>query len=71
MTAAGYKYARTGENIGWNYRTPKEAVAGWMNSPPHKENILTKPYTDIGVAVAKNERGEPYWIQVFGTPQAR
>ena len=64
--AAGYKYRALGENIGWNAKGPKEAVAGWMDSEPHRENILKPEYTEIGVAVAKSKTGEPYWVQVFG-----
>jgi uncharacterized protein YkwD len=66
---AGYKYARTGENISWRYATAKAAVAGWMTSPPHKETILNEEYTEIGVGVKKNAKGERYWVQVFGRPQ--
>lgn len=69
VTAAGYKYARTGENIAWNAKDPGAAVAGWMDSKPHRENILQEEYTEIGVAVAKNAKGEPYWVQVFGKPR--
>lgn len=68
VTAAGYKFARTGENIGWKYRTPKEAVAGWMGSDGHRANILSTGFTDVGVAVAKNANGESYWVMVFGSP---
>jgi uncharacterized protein YkwD len=67
----GYRYSSTGENIAWNAVTPKEVVKGWMESPPHKENILKPEYTEIGVAVAKNKKGERYWVQVFGTPRIR
>ena len=66
---AGYKYSETGENVAWNSSTPKEVVKGWMESPHHKENILKPDFTEIGVAVAKNKKGEPYWVQVFGTPK--
>lgn len=69
VTEAGYTYARTGENIGYRYPTGPAAVTGWMDSPPHKENILNKEYTEIGVAVRKNAKGERYWVQVFGRPR--
>jgi uncharacterized protein YkwD len=68
ITAAGYKFRQWGENVGWKYETPKAAVAEWMDSPIHKDNILNKDFTEIGVAVAKNEKGEPYWVQVFAAP---
>ena len=66
---AGYKYSLIGENIAWNAKSPKEVVEGWMDSEPHKENILKKEFTEIGVTMAKSEKGEPYWVQVFGTPR--
>ena len=69
VAAAGYKYAAVGENILWNAAGPKQAVAGWMDSKPHKENVLKDAYADVGVAVAKSAKGEPYWVQVFGKPK--
>jgi uncharacterized protein YkwD len=66
--AAGYKSTYIGENVSWNQKDPKEALAEWMDSEPHRANILKKEYTEIGVAVAKNSKGEPYWVQVFGKP---
>jgi uncharacterized protein YkwD len=69
IKAAGYPGRKTGENIAWNPRSPAAAVEGWMNSPPHKENILTKEYTEIGVGLATSANGEPYWVQVFGNPR--
>jgi uncharacterized protein YkwD len=68
---AGYPYTRTAENVAWNQPTPKAVVAVWMNSPQHKENILTAEFTEIGVAVARNAKGEPYWVQVFAAPRDR
>jgi uncharacterized protein YkwD len=65
---AGYQYRLIGENIAWSPETPKEVLEGWMNSPMHRENILKEEFTEIGVGVAKNQKGEQYWVQVFGTP---
>ena len=65
---AGYKYTTTAENIAWNQKTPKDVVAVWMNSEIHKKNILGEDFTEIGVAIVTNAKGEPYWVQVFGTP---
>ena len=44
------------ENIGWgkNRRaTPAKIVAAWMQSPPHRANILSGSYQQLGVGVAK------------------
>jgi uncharacterized protein YkwD len=64
--AAGYKSEFVGENIAWNQKAPKDVLKAWMESEGHRENILNAEYTEIGVAVAKNKDGEPYWVQVFG-----
>jgi uncharacterized protein YkwD len=43
-----------GENIGWgsgSLATPRAAVRGWMNSPPHRENLLNAQFTEIGVGI--------------------
>jgi uncharacterized protein YkwD len=48
-----------GENIAWGagpYATPKGIVHMWMNSPPHKENILSRRFREIGIGIA---RGAP------------
>lgn len=68
IKAEGYEFSRAGENIAWNDATPKAALATWMGSAPHKENILTKEFSDIGVGVATDAKGERYWVQVFATP---
>jgi uncharacterized protein YkwD len=65
---AGYEYRGAGENIAWNKKDAKEAVESWMQSQGHRENILNDQYTEIGVAMAKNAKGERYWCQVFAVP---
>ncbi len=69
VRAAGYEYRTVGENIAWNQRTPAEVVDGWMDSKGHRRNLLSNDFTHIGVAVATNAKGEPYWVQVFGSPK--
>jgi uncharacterized protein YkwD len=65
VKATGYKPRAVGENIAFR-GTAKETVADWMDSEPHRKNILNPDYTEIGVAVVKNAKGERYWVQVFG-----
>jgi uncharacterized protein YkwD len=67
-TRAGYHYLSTGENVAMGYRTVPQVMEVWMNSPPHKKNILNGEYTEIGVAVAYDEENKPYWSAEFGKP---
>ena len=43
-----YDFTRSGENIAVGYGTPASVVDGWMNSPGHRINILTAPFTHLG-----------------------
>ena len=53
MQRAGYVGLWGGENIYGGYNTsPAEAYAWWMNSTPHRENILGQYYRDVGVGYA-------------------
>ena len=68
----GYDYVVTGENlILGNFKNEQEVVQLWMDSPGHRENILNKRFTEIGVAVVKGTyKGKIAWIgvQEFGLP---
>ena len=65
VQAAGYS-APLGENIAWGWRTPTDVLNAWMNSAPHKANILNCSARSIGVGMAKKADGTPYWTQEFG-----
>ncbi len=67
---AKYDYRRMAENIAMSGGDPSMEVIFklWMDSPPHKANILKDGLTEIGIGVAKNGKGETYCTQVFGTP---
>lgn len=60
LDEAGVRYWTAGENIAAGYATPAQVVAGWMNSPGHRANILNSSFTTIGVG-----RDGNYWVQLF------
>lgn len=68
IKAAGYSFLAAGENIAWNPRDAESAMRTWMGSDGHRANILSREFTEVGVAVMTNSRGERYWTQVFARP---
>ncbi len=58
-----YNWRFAAENVAAGYRTPKDVMTGWINSPGHNANILSIKSRDIGVAY--NSKGN-YWTQNFG-----
>ena len=71
MTDAGYAYRRAAENLAAGGRTPADAVAQWLNSPPHRANMLNCALRDTGVGYVDDPDDRlgyrAYWTQVFGT----
>jgi uncharacterized protein YkwD len=67
-----YSYLSIGENLALgNFANDKELLDAWMASPGHRENILNKGFTEIGVAVLPGRyEGKDTWIAVqeFGSP---
>lgn len=66
--AVGYHYSWLGENIAFNFPDPQSVMNAWMNSTEHRANILEANYTQIGVAIAYDSNGLPYFAQEFGRP---
>jgi len=65
MKQFGITYTAAGENIAMGQPTATSVMNGWMNSPGHRANILSKDFTEIGVGLAKNANGSIYWTQDF------
>ena len=67
-TRSGYRWRAIGENIAAGQGSAKQVVAGWLASPGHCENIMSREFADMGAAYAINPRSamEIYWTQAFG-----
>jgi len=54
-----------GENIAYNYSTPQSALAAWLASPGHKDNIEGN-YTHFGIAITEDpDTGNKYYTNIF------
>ena len=73
ITATGYEYQTSAENIAAGYPTANYVVQAWMDSPTHRANILNHELTNIGIGYfyLANDTGahnyHHYWTQDFGT----
>lgn len=58
-----------GENIAAGYGSPKAVVAGWMDSPGHRANILNPNFEELGVGYIHVDNDPNiycnYWVQIF------
>ncbi len=74
ISATGYSFSYAGENLAYGFDTSSATVAGWMNSPPHRANVLNVNYTDVGFgyANAPNYQGtgeETIVVAMYAKPQ--
>ncbi|MGN7386376.1 CAP domain-containing protein [Sporosarcina sp. SAFN-015] len=59
------KFRRAGENLAYGQSSSIFAHEGLMNSKGHRENILIKDYSHLGIGVAFNEKSQPYYTENF------
>jgi uncharacterized protein YkwD len=73
MRDANYLFLRGGENIAaCDAKFPQtELMQYWMDSKPHRENILGPDFTDIGLGLASAKDGKVYYTQVFSKPREK
>jgi uncharacterized protein YkwD len=74
LTAVGYLGGDdswvVGENIGWgqaSLATARSMVTAWMNSPGHRENLLSADYTQVGLGLALGTPNDQTWGATYTT----
>jgi hypothetical protein len=76
VNAQGYSYQKLGQNLATGFSNEQSTIDGWMNSPPHRENLLDPSFTQVGFGFANNPNytsagGGPMTIVVafYGQPR--
>ena len=71
LSLSGYRYSMAGENLAIDFFSAAEVVAAMMKSPPHRANILSASYKDVGVSVVPGENlgyQRYYVVMHFASP---
>lgn len=55
-----------GENVAYGFTNAAKVQRAWLNSPPHRKNMLNGKFNRIGVGVYKSKTGTFYYAVVFG-----
>jgi uncharacterized protein YkwD len=61
------KLTGVSENIAWNYPSGTKTVRAWTRSPGHAKNLRASAMRYIGVGAVKDDDGQWWVAQVFGT----
>jgi uncharacterized protein YkwD len=70
ITYHGYLPATRAENIAAGYSSAQQTFNQWVNSPPHRSNMLNPNLTAIGIGYGYNAAStyDHYWTTTFGGP---
>jgi len=77
VNAAGYRYAIFGENLfagTWGKISPRDVVSAWLQSPPHRANILSGKFRHVGAAPVRANgllggTDAVVWTATFASPR--
>ncbi len=71
ITSAGYSWRLVGENVAAGSATAEQAVEDWLKSPGHCANLMSRDFTETGIAFVVNPASTAgiYWTQVFAAPR--
>lgn len=67
---ANYQYLYAGENLARDFYESNAVMTAWLNSPTHRDNILSSRYRETGIAVVQDMfQGQEtiLVVQLFGT----
>jgi hypothetical protein len=67
----GYNYSYVGENLAMDFTTSEAIMAAWNDSLPHKKNLLSPYYQEIGIAALPGKfqgQDTTVVVQTFGSP---
>lgn len=66
---SGYEYVYAGENLAKGFNSASDVVNAWMNSPTHRDNVLSGNFQDVGFAVSEGTINGEYTtlvVEEFG-----
>ncbi len=69
---SGYDYHHAGENLARHYFDSQTLLSAWLESPPHRTNILNPNFTHVGVAIVEgdfqDQKSSNLIVQMFASP---
>jgi uncharacterized protein YkwD len=72
VLTAGYDYGKVAENIGVSEGEGAPLsmiVKGWLESKIHRDNLFNEQMSETGLGIAKNDKKEVYYTQIFARPR--
>ncbi len=71
LREVNYQYSFAGENLAKGFRTSDALMTAWMDSPEHRDNMLSPNYEHVGFAVIEgrlNDETTKLVVAIYGSP---
>lgn len=70
VSAEGYAWTSVGENLAVGEPTVEGVIAGWLSSPGHCGNLMSRDFAEVGVSCVLQPAHPraPYWALVLARP---
>lgn len=69
LNVLGYAWRTWGENVAAGQGDCASVVSAWMNSAPHRANILNPAMKDMGIGAVATMAGTIYWTLDLAAPK--
>lgn len=68
---AGYSFSNIGENVSAGRASLTEVIQAWIESAPHRANLVLDPATHFGLAhsFSPDSHYRHYWVLVLAEPE--
>jgi uncharacterized protein YkwD len=70
LNQTGYVYTYARQNLAKDFTDTSSTLQAWLDSPPHRANLLSTNFTETGIGMASS-KGVIYVVQYFGKPYTR
>ncbi|MDP3886547.1 CAP domain-containing protein [Hydrogenophaga sp.] len=70
VTAEGYPWTSVGENLAAGQATVDGVISGWLASPGHCRNLMSRQFEAVGVSCVRQagSRFGHHWVMVLARP---
>lgn len=73
VEATGYQFQSLAENLAYGFDDSSETIKGWLNSPSHRDKLLSNDYQEVGFGIAESQNylgkgPETIIVAMYGTP---
>lgn len=74
ISQTGYSFQSAGENLAYGFSTNQDVINGWLQSPAHRANLLSRHFSEVGFGIIDssnfdNRGPSTIVVAIYASPQ--